>query len=259
MNPPAISLLELGYCLALVVGLGVVSLRLGLRLERDLAWASARSVLQLLLLGSVLHLVFGVERGWIIVLVLLGMVAFAAWTVATRLKQKPVGIFWPTFISMALSYLVLTFFATGAVLGVEPWYSPHHVIPLGGMLVGNSMNAIAVSLDRLFAGLEKDRRLVEQWLSLGAEAREASAFACRDAVRAGLIPTINSMLTVGIVFIPGMMTGQILSGVDPILAVRYQIMILLLILVATGLGSVLVTRWVARRCFTAHHQLRLPA
>jgi putative ABC transport system permease protein len=118
------------------------------------------------------------------------------------------------------------------------------------------MNAIAVALDRLFAGLRQRRREVETLLALGATGPEAAQELVRDAVRAGLLPTLSTMLTVGVVSLPGMMTGQILAGADPALAIRYQIMIYLVILVSTATGAMLATLLAARRCFTAAAQLR---
>lgn len=248
---------ELAFCLILVLAAGLASVGLKLGLERDILWATVRTVAQLFLLGYILRFIFGVETAWLVLLILFGMILFAAWTIRGRMEQRPVAFFWPTFLSMLLSYFVVVFFATALVIRVEPWYLPHYVIPLGGMVVGNSMNAIALALDRLFSSLDKGRQEVELHLSLGATYREASQRPLKEAVRAGMIPSINNMMAVGVVFIPGMMTGQILAGVDPMVAIKYQIMIMILILISTMSGGILVTHLVRRLCFTRDHQLKI--
>jgi putative ABC transport system permease protein len=125
------------------------------------------------------------------------------------------------------------------------------------MVIGNSMNAIAISLERLFGELRKSRSLVEMRLTLGASYREATADITRGAVKAGMIPSINAMMGVGAVFIPGMMTGQILAGAEVITAVKYQVMVMLMLVGSTSLGSVLVVLLSLRRCFTRDGRLRV--
>ncbi len=127
------------------------------------------------------------------------------------------------------------------------------------MVIGNSMNAIAISIDRLFSDLLRRRGEVELLLCLGATGGEASADMFRDAVKAGMIPSINSMMGVGLVFIPGMMTGQILAGSDPLVAVKYQIMVMLMLVGSTAIGSVLVVSLVRRRCFSPDHRMIIKA
>src|SRR3569623_2692060 len=115
------------------------------------------------------------------------------------------------------------------LLRVEPWYSPQYAIPLLGMILGNTLNGISLGLDRLGGELSGRRAPVEALLALGATRWEAARGPIRQAVRTGLIPTINAMMVVGIVSLPGMMTGQILAGADPVEAVKYQIVMMFLI------------------------------
>jgi putative ABC transport system permease protein len=248
---------ELALCFLVVVAAGIASLKLHLGLEREIAWATLRMTAQLVLMGYLLRIIFGIGSAWLVLLVLGGMIFFAARIVTGRTAEKQVALFWPTFFTMLLSYMVITVFATAAIVRVDPWYAPQYVIPIGGMVVGNSMNAIALALERFFASLRQGRTRVELCLSLGATAEEASAFGVREAVRAAMIPTINSMFAIGLVFLPGMMTGQILAGADPLVAIRYQIMIMLLILGSTLLGSILILRIVGRLCFTRADQIRI--
>lgn len=158
---------------------------------------------------------------------------------------------------MALGYFLVSFMVTAVLIGVDPWWRPQYFIPLSGMVIGNSMNAIAISMERLLGDLRGRRAEIEMMLCLGADYREASQSMFRRAVRAGMIPSINSMMAVGIVFIPGMMTGQILAGSDPETAIRYQIVVMIMLVGSTALGSLLVVYLVRRMCFGPAQQLLL--
>ena len=125
------------------------------------------------------------------------------------------------------------------------------------MVIGNSMNAIAIALERLLGELRKRRQVIEMMLCLGADYKEASQEMYRDAMRAGMIPSINSMMAAGVVFIPGMMTGQILAGAEPLVAIRYQIVVMIMLVGSTAIGSLVVVSLVRRLCFGSAHQLLL--
>jgi putative ABC transport system permease protein len=237
--------------LALVFSLlaGGCSLALKLGLGRDLALGTARTVAQLFLMGWVLGIVFDLKSPWLVLALFLAMAGAAAHTARGRVREKAIGFAWPMYASMASVYLLITVTVTGAIVHAEPWWTPQYFLPIGGMVLGNSMNSVAVALDRLFSDLRARASVVEMQLCLGADAAEASADIVRTAVRAGMIPSINSMMAVGLVSIPGMMTGQILGGSDPSQAIRYQIVVMLMIVGATALGSTLLTLIIRRRCF----------
>ncbi len=259
MGPIEVGNTQLAFCLAFVMLAGAASLALKLSLHRDILWATFRTVAQLFLMGYVLRYIFRLDHPAAVLAIYGGMIAFAAWTARQRVKERAVSFLGPTLVSMVLSYVIVTFVVMTLIVRAEPWYLPRYFIPLGGMIVGNGMNAISIALDRLFSGLRTNRQTVEMILTLGGTREEASSGIVRDAVRAGMIPILNSMMTVGIVFLPGMMTGQILAGADPVSAIRYQIMIMLMLLGSTTAGSVLVILMVRRLCFTRAHQLRLPS
>jgi putative ABC transport system permease protein len=248
---------QLALCLLFVLIAGTASMIHGLGLERNLLVGAVRTFAQLFLLGWVLEFLFDYDRFWSIGLFFLVMVGFAAWTIRSRTGEKQVSFFPQVFLSMILTYALVTFLVAGVIVGARPWWTPQYFIPLAGMIVGNSMNAIAIALERLLSELRRDRAAVEMKLSLGATYGEASRSAVVGAMRAGMIPSINAMMAAGVVFIPGMMTGQILSGVDPVTAVRYQIVVMLMLVGSTALGTLLVVLWVRRRCFTSAHQLIL--
>lgn len=248
---------QMGLCLLFVLAAGGASLALRLGLHRDLLWGTIRTFAQLSLLGLVLRTIFELKAPWPILGVFWFMVFFAVLTIRGRVRERAVRFFDSTFLSMFLSYTLITVMLTAVIVRVDPWYEPRYFIPLGGMVIGNSMNAIAIALDRLFRDLRTGRNLVEMRLSLGASWREASGDIVRGAVKAGMIPSINAMMSVGIVFIPGMMTGQILAGSDVLLAVKYQMMVMLMLVGSTSVGSVLVVFLVLRRCFGRFGTLRL--
>ena len=248
---------QLLIALLFIVTAGVASIRLKLDLERDLLWGTVRTVAQLVLMGFVLIYVFRLRQWYLIVGLYVVMILFAAWIIHGRVRSTSVSYFLPTFLSMALSYLLINFLVVAVIVQADPWYLPKYFIPLGGMIIGNSMNAIAIALDRLFSDLIEKRSRIELLISLGATAREASAEVYRDAIRAGMIPSINAMMGVGVVFIPGMMTGQIIAGSDPLVAVKYQIVVMLMLVGSTALGSLLVISLVRRRCFSTDHRLTI--
>lgn len=143
------------------------------------------------------------------------------------------------------------------MIQVDPWYTPQYLIPLLGMLLGNTMSGMAIALDNLTKSAWQERGAIEAQLILGESWSKAIGEIRREALRSGLIPIINAMAAAGIVSLPGMMTGQILAGSPPMEAAKYQIMILLLIAVGTGLGAI-VAVWIgSRRLFDERQRLRL--
>ncbi|GIX06492.1 MAG: iron export ABC transporter permease subunit FetB [Candidatus Poribacteria bacterium] len=248
---------QLLLCLSFVLVAGIASLLLRLRLERDLGIGTVRTFVQLFLVGYILQFIFDLEHPVVIVGYYVWMIFWAARAVRGRVQERPFAIFGPTFVSMTLIYVLVAIFVTGVIVQARPWYLPQYFIPLGGMIIGNSMNSISIALDRLFGEVKQRRAEIEMALALGATSAEATEGIVRNAVRAGMIPSINALMTVGLVSLPGMMTGQILAGSDPSLAVRYQIVVMLMLVASTALGSVTITLWMRRRCFSRDHQLRV--
>lgn len=236
---------------------GGASLWLGLGLGKDLLVGTLRTFIQLFIMGYVLSYVFAWRLPWLVIILFCLMIVFAARIVAGRVKDKGVPVFWPVVISMLTSYLLVSYLVTAVVVQVKPWWLPQYFLPLGGMVVGNSMNAMALSLERLISEMKSKRGQVEMLLSLGAEPGEATQGIFRDAVRAGMIPSINSMMGVGLVFLPGMMTGQILGGADPVTAIKYQIVVMLMLVGSTAIGSVLAVNLARRRLFNQAGQYHI--
>jgi len=258
-----VSLIELGpWDLALAGGLvlllALMSWRLHLGVERRVLIAAARSTVQLVLLGLLLKVLFELRSlPWIGALALF-MLTVAGWEVMARQKRRFRGL-WGLGIgtlSMFLSSFSVTLLALLVIIRVEPWYQPQYLIPLLGMLLGNTMNGIAIALDNLTRHAWDGRGRIEARLLLGADWSTAISEIRREALRSGLIPIVNAMAAAGIVSLPGMMTGQILAGSPPMEAAKYQLLIMFLISSGTGLGSVTAVWIGSRRLFDERQRLR---
>ncbi len=240
----------------LVVLAGAVSLVLRLDLEKRLVIASVRTVLQLMLLGLVLRFVFDPKAHWLLAVVVAVMLLTASREAVRRSESRFKGLTLLALASLALSAMFTTIIVTGVVVGVEPWYEPRYMIPLLGMILGNGLTGVSLCVDTLLTTLREKRGHIEADLAMGATKWEAARQPLRDAVRRGMIPIINSMSVVGIVAIPGMMTGQILAGADPAEAAKYQIVVMFMIAGATSLCCILMALLIYKRLFNARHQLR---
>jgi len=250
---------DLTLAALLVVASAALAWGLRLGISRSLLIAGVRMVIQLLLVGLVLKAVFAqAELHWI-VLIAIVMLLVAGYE-ATARQKRPMAGPWSMGIgvgAMFLSTFTVTVLALTVILGPSPWYTPQYAIPLLGMLLGNTMTGIALSLDRLTQTLWERRGMVEARLMLGHPWNEALVDIRRDCTRAGMIPTLNAMAAAGIVSLPGMMTGQILAGTPPVEAVKYQILIMCLIMGATTAGTALAVQVACRRLFDTRERLRL--
>jgi putative ABC transport system permease protein len=249
--------LQLGIATGLIVAAGVVSLVLRLGVGRRLAVASVRTVIQLGLLGVILERVFAVRNPYVVMGLLLLMTVFAAREAVGRASRRYRGILLDAWLTMAATCFLVGGIVTQVVVGVEPWYDPQYVIPLLGMILGNSLTGISLCLDRFMDHLGVRSAEVELRIAYGATRREALAGPLKDAVRTGMIPIINSMAAAGIVSLPGMMTGQILAGSPPMQAVAYQIVVMFMIAAAVALGAMLVVVLAGRHFMGIDATLRL--
>ncbi|TQF36835.1 ABC transporter permease [Bradyrhizobium sp. UNPF46] len=243
----------------LVVMDGTLSLALRLRLERQLAIATVRMVVQLVLVGYVLTFLFAAVSLLWTALAACIMVLFASREIIARQKRRLPGM-WTYGLGAGCTLLAagtVTIFSLLTELRPDPWYHPRYALPLLGMILGNTMTGISLGLDALTNGLVRERAAVEASLALGGTRYQALLPVLRDAMRSGLMPTINAMAAIGLVSLPGMMTGQILAGVEPIDAVKYQLLIMFLIAGGTGLGTLAAVLGGARLLTDHRHRLRL--
>lgn len=242
--------------LVFVLFAGIASVYYSLDLEKDILVGTIRTVAQLFLLGYALKVVFDFNHMILVLGVFCFMILFAAWTVNSRIKYKKIPVLLPVTVSMLASYFLVAYLVTGVVVDIQPWWQPRYFIPIGGMVIGNSMNATAISIERLLSDLDSKRKEIEMKLCLGADSSEAVADIVKNAMQAGMIPTINAMMAVGVVFIPGMMTGQIIAGSDPMVAIKYQIVVMVMLAGSTALATLVSVQLVKRRCFTASRNIR---
>jgi putative ABC transport system permease protein len=239
----------------LVLVAGIISIALRVSLEKRLLIASLRTVVQLLLVGYILKRVFEINHFLPIMGIVLVMTFFAGRSAVSRSARYYRGLTLQAFFTLFFCGLITTFTVTQGIIGVTPWFRPQYLIPLLGMILGNGLTGISLCLDQLLQSLDQQRDQVEMDLAHGASRWEAAQGPVRGAIKRGMIPVTNSMMVVGIVSIPGMMTGQILNGADPWEAVKYQIVVMFMIAGATAVGCMMMALFVYRNLFNTQHQL----
>lgn len=238
---------------------GALSIWLKLGLERKLAIAAVRMIVQLLLVGLLLKSLFAVVSPTLTAIVALAMVVLAGREIWARQDRRLTGL-WGFSLgtgAMMFSGVTITVIALTTQIQPDPWWTPRFALPLFGMVLGNSMTGISLSLDTLNTAAQRERVAIEAQLLLGRTRWEAMRPFTRRALRTGFMPIINSMAATGIVSLPGMMTGQILSGVDPTEAVKYQLLVMFLIGGSTGLGVLMAVIGSVHRLTDERHRLRL--
>ncbi|MFV1963922.1 MAG: iron export ABC transporter permease subunit FetB [Pirellulaceae bacterium] len=245
---------QIGVAASLVLVNGLISLFLRLGLERRLLVAAVRTVVQLLLIGVVLEWIFA-DQSWLVILGwMFVMTLIAGGSAARRAGHGYAGIGLDSLISIWSSSWLILAVALLAIVRPKVWYMPQYSIPILGMILGNTLNGISLGLDRLGEELHGKRDRVETLLALGATRWEAAREPIQQAIRTGMIPVINAMMVVGLVSLPGMMTGQILAGAEPFQAVMYQIVIMFLIAAGTSTGATMAILLAYLRLFNHDHQ-----
>ncbi len=258
------SFISLGYgdlalAAAMIAINALLSIWLRLSLERQLLISALRMCVQLGLVGLVLKALFASVSPLFTALAALAMISFAGYEISSRQQRRFRG-FWTYGLgtgSILFAGTLVTIFALGTQIEPDPWYHPRYAIPLLGMILGNTMTGVALGLNTLTSQIHRERPAIETLLALGQTRADAFRPLVRSAVRSGLIPIINSMAAAGVVSLPGMMTGQILSGTAPLEAIKYQILVMFLIAGGTGLGVVIAVHAGSARLSDARHRLRL--
>lgn len=232
---------------------------LKLGLSKQIFVSSIRTFIQLLFLGYILKFIFAATQLIWIFSIMLIMLIVAARETIIRQKYRFNGVWGFAFgsASMFITSFSLTFFTLLVVIRNDPWFEPQYSIPILGMVLGNTMNGISLGLDRLTSLAWHRRAIIESRLMLGESASEAIRNIRQESIRTAMIPTLNAMAVAGIVSLPGMMTGQILAGNSPMDAVKYQILILYLILCSVGSASIAAVYWAGKRLFDDRQRLRL--
>lgn len=246
------SMIALAMALSLVGASIVISANQGLGLEKDILVGTVRAFIQLMAIGYVLKFIFDLRQWPFVLLMLAVMITVAGRNAAKRGKEIP-HVFWLVTGAISLgAAATLGVLAGLRIIKFEPWF----VIPIGGMIIGNAMVASGLVLNRIQSEIAARKQEIRAALALGATARQAVDPALKAAIKAGMIPTIDSMKVVGLVQLPGMMTGQIIAGASPLQAVRYQIMVAYMLAAATAVTCATLGLIVYRGFFTMHHQLK---
>jgi putative ABC transport system permease protein len=259
MSYVELSVLDLALAALLLVINGAISLVFGLRLEASLAIAAVRMAVQLGAVGFVLKFVFAQTSPLWTVLIALVMVLVAGTELMQRQERRFAG-WWAYGLGNMTLLLVgglATLYAVAVVIGPQPWYAPRYVLPILGMVLGNTLTSVSLALQTLTDGAERERAAIEARIALGATRFEAFASVLRRAIRTAITPLLNTMSVAGIVTLPGMMTGQILAGADPSEAARYQIMIMFVLTGASGLGALAAAFGGVLLLTDVRHRLRL--
>ena len=232
---------------------------LHLQLHRQLIWASLRMVVQLLLVGMVLRVAFQAGSAPVTLLMVAVMLCAAAREVAVRPAVRLRGLldYRISAIVVGASSIATVFLALATAIQPSPWYDPRYAIPLMGIVLGSVLNSASLALDSFYGGLAANRTAIEARLCLGATAREALAPLAASSIRRGLIPLVNQMTAAGIITLPGIMTGQLLAGMDPVEAAKYQVLLLFLLTGAGCAAAVGAVHLASSHVTDDRHRLRM--
>ena len=257
-NYYAIDIWGLIAALVMVAIAAGISETMRMGVGRTLLWSACRALLQLCAMGFIFEYVIRSNNPWLVLLLVAFMLIAAVQITLSRAKGVPKGLAGPVFLSLVVTMLIMISLVTELIIRPQPWYAPQLVVPLTGMLLGNTVTALAVGLSRFYESMEERRDEVDMMLALGATPWESARPSIVSSIRLGLLPTTASLASSGIVTIPGMMAGQVIAGGDPLNAAKYQFVVLDAIAALTLLADGLIMVMIYRTCFTADDQYRPP-
>lgn len=229
---------------------GIMRMNIG----KTLLWSSCRALLQLCAMGFIMAFVIKSNNPWLVLALIAVMLVAAVQITLSRATGVPKGMAGPVLLSLVVTMLIMVSLVTELIIRPQPWYAPQLVVPLTGMLLGNTVSTLAVGLSRFFESMRERRDEVDTLLALGATPWEAARPSIVSSIRLGLLPTTASLASAGIVTVPGMMAGQVIAGGNPIEAAKYQFLILAVIAALTLLADSLIMLMVYRKCFTKDDQ-----
>ncbi|HII1243454.1 TPA: ABC transporter permease [Staphylococcus aureus] len=242
----------LGLTALLLVIPIIISYKEGLHIIKDLIVATLRAVVQLIILGFLLHYIFKINDKWLLILCVLFIIINASWNTISRASPVMHHVFWISFLAIFIGTALplAGTVATGAI-----HFTANEVIPIGGMLANNGLIAINLAYQNLDRAFVQDGTNIESKLSLAATPKLASKGAIRESIRLAIVPTIDSVKTYGLVSIPGMMTGLIIGGVPPLQAIKFQLLVVFIHTTATIMSALIATYLSYGQFFNARHQL----
>jgi putative ABC transport system permease protein len=244
---------------SLIILDGVLSIALHLDLHRRLAVATVRMVVQLVLVGFVLRWVFARADPALTLVVVVIMTAIATREVAARPAYRigRGGNLMVGGAAVASATALTAILALTTAIRPTPWYDPHYAVPLTGIILGNVLNGASIALDGILGGVTQQRGAIEARLALGDPFRLATRALRADSLRRAMLPAINQMSAAGIITLPGIMTGQIIAGMDPLEAAKYQILLMFLLAGASALAALVTVEVCGRRLTDPRDRLRL--
>lgn len=259
MNPISLSPGDLAVAGSLVAFDALLSVVLRLQLHRQVLWAAGRMVVQLVAVGYLLRWIFGLHHPVATLVIVLAMAAIAAREIAARPEQRfrdGSGLILAAS-GVAIATVATVGLALITAIRPHPWYDPRYAVSLVGIILGSVLNSGSLALDSMVGGVARQRAGIEAQLALGATFQQATSPLLREAIRRGLMPIINQMSAAGVITLPGIMTGQILAGMDPVEAVKYQILLMFLLAGASGLTTFIIGYGALRRLTDDRQRLRL--
>ncbi|MFT9278781.1 MULTISPECIES: ABC transporter permease [Bifidobacterium] len=251
-----IDLLGLAVALCMAAGAALFSGLLKLGVGKSLLIASCRSLLQLLAMGLVIQFIIKSNNPWLVMALAVVMLCAAVQITLARAHGIPKGLALPVFLTLAVTMLFMVALVGELIIRPKPWYAPQLLLPLIGMMLGNCVSAIAVAMSRFYESMEERRDEIGTMLALGASPWECSRTSIVSSMRLGLLPTVASLASSGIVTIPGMMAGQVIAGGDPLVAAKYQFVVFAAIAALTLLADAIIMTRIYRTCFTDRDQYR---
>ena len=259
MTAISLSPLDLAVAASLVAFDAALSIRLRLGVHRQVLWAALRMIVQLVAVGYLLRLVLALRHPLATILLVLAMSVIAAREIAARPERRFRGSdgLVLSAASVALATLVTVLLALTTAIRPHPWFDARYAVPLAGIVLGSVLNAGSLTLDALLCDMRRERQGIESQLALGETFSAATTPLVRGAIRRGLMPVVNQMSAAGVVTLPGIMTGQILAGADPVEAVKYQILLMFLLAGASGLTSLSIAYLARNRLTDGRQRLRL--
>ncbi|HHW5742785.1 TPA: ABC transporter permease [Staphylococcus aureus] len=242
----------LGLTALLLVIPIIISYKEGLHIIKDLIVATLRAIVQLIILGFLLHYIFKINDKWLLILCVLVIIINASWNTISRASPVMHHVFWISFLAIFIGTALplAGTIATGAIQ-----FTANEVIPIGCMLANNGLIAINLAYQNLDRAFVQDGTNIESKLSLAATPKLASKGAIRESIRLAIVPTIDSVKTYGLVSIPGMMTGLIIGGVPPLQAIKFQLLVVFIHTTATIMSALIATYLSYGQFFNARHQL----
>lgn len=242
--------------LLMVAVAALVSELMRISIGKTLMWSAIRALVQLCAMGVIIGYVIRSNNPWLVFGVIAVMLVAAVQITLSRAKSIPKGLAGPVLLSLVITMLLMISLVTELVVCPHPWYAPQLVVPLTGMLLGNTVSALAVGLSRFYESMNERRDEVDTLLALGATPWEAARPSIVSSIRLGLLPTTASLASCGIVTIPGMMAGQVIAGGDPLNAAKYQFVVLAAIAALTLVADALIMTMTYRTCFTDKDQYK---